>query len=61
MSETQRLVSLQTAHDQLKSELKSLRRRGRLTPSEQEAARLLKKAKLHTKDRIRILVGQAGD
>lgn len=55
----EQLDTLKANHARLDSELQSLHRRGHLTPSEQERARIIKKEKLRTKDRIRVLATQA--
>ena len=52
------LSALKAAHRQLDHELKSLSRRGRLTPKEELRARVLKKEKLLAKDRIRVLMSE---
>lgn len=46
---------LQSAHETLKFELQMLSKRAHLTPTEQERARQIKKEKLLTKDRLRVL------
>lgn len=50
-----RLEKLQQLHRCLESELKSLTRRGHMTPSEQLRAQVIKKEKLKAKDEISII------
>ncbi len=54
-SATERLTRLQILHTHLESELRSLTRRGHMTPSEQLRAQVIKKEKLKAKDEIQIL------
>jgi hypothetical protein len=55
----QQLVRLQQAHHSLEAELEGLTRRAYLTPSEETRARAIKKQKLQTKDRMRVLKTRA--
>jgi hypothetical protein len=55
---TKQMDYLRTAHAMLNDELESLNRRAYLTPSEQQRTRVIKKEKLRTKDRIRLLSKQ---
>lgn len=55
---TEQLRSLKDNHERLKGELKTLNRRAHLTPTEEERAREIKKEKLRTKDRIRVLMSR---
>lgn len=52
---TMEIQRLQSAHATLKFELQALSKRAHLTPAEQERARQIKKEKLQTKDRLRVL------
>jgi DNA-binding transcriptional regulator GbsR (MarR family) len=52
---TMEIQRLQSTHATLKFELQSLSKRAHLTPAEQERARQIKKEKLLTKDRLRVL------
>lgn len=52
---TMEIQRLQSTHATLKFELQMLSRRAHLTPSEQERARQIKKEKLLTKDKLRVL------
>lgn len=53
---TSRLTKLKRLHRLLEFELKSLMRRGHMTPSEQLRATVIKKEKLKAKDEIMGLV-----
>lgn len=55
----QLLVRLQQAHRSLEAELEDLTRRAYLTPNEEARARAIKKQKLRTKDRMRVLAGRS--
>jgi hypothetical protein len=56
---TMEIQRLQSAHATLKFELQTLSRRAHLTPAEEERARQIKKEKLLTKDRLRVLALRA--
>jgi hypothetical protein len=56
---TMEIQRLQSAHATLKFELQSLSRRAHLTPTEEQRAREIKKEKLRTKDRLRVLSHRA--
>lgn len=58
-STAQEIERLKITHASLKGELEELRRRAYLTPNEEFRARELKKEKLQTKDRLRILTQRA--
>jgi hypothetical protein len=58
MNTAEQLSSLEVQHEQLEGELRTLHRRAHLTPKEEMRARIIKKQKLHAKDRIRVLAGQ---
>lgn len=58
-STAQEIERLKTTHATLKTELEELRRRAYLTPTEEYRARELKKEKLKTKDRLRLLSQKA--
>jgi uncharacterized protein YdcH (DUF465 family) len=53
------LTRLEEAHRSLELELANLTRRTHLTPEEEVRARAIKKQKLKTKDRIRVLMSRA--
>lgn len=53
------LGNLEAAHSALELELQALGRRPHMTPTEEQRAKFLKKQKLRTKDRIRVLRMQA--
>lgn len=53
-----RLAYLRATHAALEHELSALTKRAYLTPHEQQRTRVLKKEKLHTKDRIRLLMNE---
>lgn len=55
----QQLMRLQQAHRSLEAELEDLTRRAYLTPGEEVRARAIKKQKLRTKDRMRVLAGRS--
>lgn len=56
---TDELERLQVAHHNLDRELKSITRHAYLTPHEQQRARVIKKEKLRTKDKMRLLMTRA--
>jgi hypothetical protein len=53
---TKRLDHLRQTHAVLEHELDTLARRAYLTPAEQHRTRIIKKEKLKTKDKIRLLM-----
>jgi uncharacterized protein YdcH (DUF465 family) len=53
------LMRLENAHRSLAEELDQLARRAHLTPAERERANFLKKQKLQTKDKIRVMMSMA--
>ena len=55
---TKELEHLRHVHRNLEVELKNITRHAYLTPHEQQRIRVLKKEKLRTKDKMRLLVGQ---
>jgi uncharacterized protein YdcH (DUF465 family) len=54
-STAQEIERLKVTHASLKGELDELRRRAYMTPTEEFRSRELKKEKLKTKDRLKIL------
>jgi uncharacterized protein YdcH (DUF465 family) len=52
------LMRLENAHRSLAEELEQLTRRAHLTPTEIERTAFLKKQKLQTKDKIRVLMSR---
>jgi hypothetical protein len=59
MNAFEKLSSLKVTHEALESELSALRKRPHMTPKEEMRARAIKKQKLVTKDRIRVLAAAA--
>ncbi len=53
---TKQLEYLRATHATLNNELELLNRRAYLTPAEQQRTRVIKKEKLRTKDRMRLLM-----